>query len=103
VEFEGYVVFSYMCEPCPPGAVCEACLEPYYTVAKEPESGERYYQSGQIVVKNTLGENMQEDHKYLIRGRLLPPEEAFMVDIAASMQGDFPAIEPSEPAQEIYE
>ncbi|MBU0649014.1 hypothetical protein KJ969_02850 [Patescibacteria group bacterium] len=101
VEFEGYVVYAYECPPCPPGAVCEACLKPYYSVAKEPVSGERYYQSGQVIVQHTLGEEIKQDSKYRIRGRLLPPEQAFMVDIAASVQGDFPAIEPSEPAVEI--
>lgn len=102
VEFEGYAVFVYKCEPCPEGAACEACFEPYYALANEPGTeGDRYYKPGQIIIQHILGEDVKQDHKYRVRGLLLPPERAFIVDIVGITYGDYPVVQPVEPAVEI--
>lgn len=102
VEFEGYVVYVYECGPCPLGAVCEPCFAPYFTVAQKPSTDtSRYYKTGQIVVKYILGEEVKQDHKYKVRGRMLPSEESFSVEIVGVTHNDYPVIEPTESAIEI--
>ncbi len=102
VEFEGYVTSVYECLPCPSGAECERCLEPYFLVYKEPLPY-RYYSTGQVIVKHRFGEKPEEGKKYRIRGRLLPPEQAYLIEIIGTLPNVElrVVIEPTEPALEI--
>ncbi len=93
VEFEGYVTSVYECMPP------ERCLKPYFLVYKEPLPY-RYYSMGQVIVKHTFGEELEEGKKYKIRGRLLPPEQAFLIEIVGTLPNAESriVIDPTEPA-----
>lgn len=102
VEFEGYVTSVYECPSCPRGAQCEACIPPYYLVYKEPLS-HKYYERGHVIVKHRFGEKLEIGKKYKIRGRLLPPEQAFTVGVIGSIPNSELriVIDPTEPAVEV--
>lgn len=104
VEFEGYVTSVYECPSCPRGAQCEACIPPYYLVYKEPLS-HKYYERGHAIVKHRFGEKLEIGRKYKIRGRLLPPEQAFLVGVIGSIPNSELriVIDPTEPAVEVVE
>jgi len=96
VEFEGYVTSVYECMPP------ERCLEPYFLVYKEPLSY-RYFSTGQVIIKHRFGEELEINKKYRIRGKLLPPEQAFLIEIVGTLSNAESriVIEPTEPAVEI--
>lgn len=70
VEFEGYIISVYECPPCPAGAVCEACLRPYYLVYKE-QVEQQYYRPEHIIVRNGIGSFPTKGMKYKIKGKAL--------------------------------
>ena len=80
----------------------ERCLEPYFLVYKEPLSY-RYFSTGQVIIKHRFGEELEINKKYRIRGKLLPPEQAFLIEIVGTLSNAESriVIEPTEPAVEI--
>ena len=96
VEFEGYVTSVYECMPP------ERCLEPYFLVYKEPLPY-RYYSTGQVIIKHRFGEELEINKKYRIRGKLLPPEQAFLIEIVGTLPNTESriVIDPTESAMEI--
>ncbi len=95
VEFEGYVTFAYEC------VSSGECLDPYFLVYKELLPY-RHYSTGQVIIQHKYGEEVEEGKKYRIRGRLLPPEQAFLIETVYPIPNVEPrvVIQPSEPAVE---
>jgi len=56
-----------------------------------------------VIVKHRFEEELEEGRKYRIRGRLLPPEQAFLIEIVGTLPNveSRIVIEPTEPAVEI--
>jgi hypothetical protein len=80
---DAYVLSMYLCEPCPPDAECEQCLNDHVVLADQPEPLEGYGRGrSDLLILEPPGEEepaaqeMIEQRRYRLRIHLRDPSAA---------------------------